>query len=229
MEHVKAHILVVDDDTRLRSLLQRFLRENDFYVSAAKDAFAAREMLKNYKFDLLIVDFMMPGETGLQFLNRLRDENNVPVILLTAMGETEDRIAGLEGGADDYLPKPFEPKELVLRIRNILKRTPQKQQDAMETLDLGLCLYDMAKKELMTKQGQIIHITPVEQLLLNILGQKSGQVFSRERLAEILGAGQSPRSIDVQITRLRKKIEKDSKNPRYLQTVRGKGYMLLPS
>lgn len=229
MEHVKAHILVVDDDTRLRSLLQRFLRENDFYVSAAKDAFAAREMLKNYKFDLLIVDIMMPGETGLQFLNRLRDENNVPVILLTAMGETEDRIAGLEGGADDYLPKPFEPKELVLRIRNILKRTPQKQQDAMETLDLGLCLYDMAKKELMTKQGQIIHITPVEQLLLNILGQKSGQVFSRERLAEILGAGQSPRSIDVQITRLRKKIEKDSKNPRYLQTVRGKGYMLLPS
>ena len=229
MEHVKAHILVVDDDTRLRSLLQRFLRENDFYVSAARDAFAAREMLKNYKFDLLIVDIMMPGETGLQFLNRLRDENNVPVILLTAMGETEDRIAGLEGGADDYLPKPFEPKELVLRIRNILKRTPQKQQDAMETLDLGLCLYDMAKKELMTKQGQIIHITPVEQLLLNILGQKSGQVFSRERLAEILGAGQSPRSIDVQITRLRKKIEKDSKNPRYLQTVRGKGYMLLPS
>lgn len=229
MEQVKAHILVVDDDTRLRSLLQRFLRENDFYVSAAKDAFAAREMLKNYKFDLLIVDIMMPGETGLQFLNRLRDENNVPVILLTAMGETEDRIAGLEGGADDYLPKPFEPKELVLRIRNILKRAPQKQQDAMETLDLGLCLYDMAKKELMTKQGQIIHITPVEQLLLNILGQKSGQVFSRERLAEILGAGQSPRSIDVQITRLRKKIEKDSKNPRYLQTVRGKGYMLLPS
>ena len=229
MEQVKAHILVVDDDTRLRSLLQRFLRENDFYVSAARDAFAAREMLKNYKFDLLIVDIMMPGETGLQFLNRLRDENNVPVILLTAMGETEDRIAGLEGGADDYLPKPFEPKELVLRIRNILKRAPQKQQDAMETLDLGLCLYDMAKKELMTKQGQIIHITPVEQLLLNILGQKSGQVFSRERLAEILGAGQSPRSIDVQITRLRKKIEKDSKNPRYLQTVRGKGYMLLPS
>lgn len=229
MEQVKAHILVVDDDTRLRSLLQRFLRENDFYVSAAKDAFAAREMLKNYKFDLLIVDIMMPGETGLQFLNRLRDENNVPVILLTAMGETEDRIAGLEGGADDYLPKPFEPKELVLRIRNILKRAPQKHQDAMEALDLGLCLYDMTKKELMTKQGQIIHITPVEQLLLNILGQKSGQVFSRERLAEILGVGQSPRSIDVQITRLRKKIEKDSKNPRYLQTVRGKGYMLLPS
>lgn len=229
MEHVKAHILVIDDDTRLRSLLQRFLRENDFYVSTAKDAPSARKMLGNYKFDLLIVDIMMPGETGLQFLSGLRGENNVPVILLTAMGETEDRIAGLETGADDYLSKPFEPKELVLRIRNILKRAPQKNEEGVDVLDLGLCVYDMSKKELSNKQGQIIHITPVEQLLLNILGQKSGQVFSRERLAEILGAGQSPRSIDVQITRLRKKIEKDSKNPRYLQTVRGKGYMLLPS
>ena len=162
-------------------------------------------------------------------MGKLRGENNVPVILLTAMGETEDRIAGLETGADDYLPKPFEPKELVLRIRNILKRAPQKAEEGVDVLDLGLCCYDMSKKELATKQGLIIHITPVEQLLLNILGQKSGQVFSRERLAEILGAGQSPRSIDVQITRLRKKIEKDSKNPRYLQTVRGKGYMLLPS
>lgn len=229
METQKAHILVVDDDTRLRSLLQRFLRENDFYVSVAKDASNAREKLDNYKFDLLIVDIMMPAETGLEFLNKLRNENNVPVILLTAMGETNDRINGLESGADDYLPKPFEPKELVLRIRNILKRTPQENKQLVETLNLGLCFYDMLKKELTTKQGSIIHITPVEQALLNVLGQKSGQVFSREKLADILGAGQSPRSIDVQITRLRKKIEKDSKNPRYLQTVRGKGYMLLPS
>lgn len=229
MENVKAHILVVDDDTRLRSLLQRFLRENDFYVSTAKDASRAREKLDSYKFDLLIVDIMMPGETGLQFLEKLRREDNIPVILLTAMGEPDDRIAGLENGADDYLPKPFEPKELVLRIRNILKRAPQEKELGIEALNLGLCFYDMLKKELITKQGQVIHITPVEQSLLNILGQKSGQVFSRERLAEILGAGQSPRSIDVQITRLRKKIEKDSKNPRYLQTVRGKGYMLLPN
>lgn len=229
MENVKAHILVVDDDTRLRSLLQRFLRENDFYVSTAKDAPSAREKLDNYKFDLLIVDIMMPGETGLQFLEKLRREDNIPVILLTAMGEPDERIAGLENGADDYLPKPFEPKELVLRIRNILKRAPQEKELGIEALNLGLCFYDMLKKELITKQGQVIHITPVEQSLLNILGQKSGQVFSRERLAEILGAGQSPRSIDVQITRLRKKIEKDSKNPRYLQTVRGKGYMLLPN
>ena len=223
----KTHILVVDDDTRLRSLLTRFLRENDFMVSAAKGASEARDMLKEYKFDILIVDIMMPNETGLEFLSKLRKEDNVPVILLTAMGEAGDRINGLELGADDYLAKPFEPKELVLRIRNILKRTPQEVDKVNSKLNLGLCWYDLDKKELTNKQGQIIHITPVEQAMLSMLGQKSGQIFSRERLAELLGAGQGPRSIDVQVTRLRKKIEKDSKNPRYLQTVRGKGYMLL--
>lgn len=228
MENEKTHILVVDDDTRLRLLLQRFLRDNAFYVSSAKSAEEARERLGDYKVDLLIVDVMMPGESGLDFLASLRKESSIPVIMLTAMGETQDRIIGLECGADDYLPKPFEPKELVLRIKNILKRTPQENQQVNEKLSLGLCTYDMVSKELISKQGQIVHITPVEQLLLNILGAKSGQVFAREKLAEILGAGQSPRSIDVQITRLRKKIEKDSKNPRYLQTVRGKGYMLLP-
>lgn len=228
MENPKTHILVVDDDTRLRLLLQRFLRDNDMFVSVAKNAADAREMLKHYKFDLLIVDIMMPDETGLEFLSSFRQESNLPVILLTAMGETADRILGLETGADDYLPKPFEPKELVLRIKNILKRTPAEKVAAPQSLNLGLCCFDMQKKELLTKQGQIVHITPVEQSLLSLLAQKSGQIFSREKLAELLGAGQSPRSIDVQITRLRKKIEKDSKNPRYLQTVRGKGYMLLP-
>ncbi len=221
------HILVVDDDTRLRALLRRFLQEQDFAVSAAKDANEARFFLQQYKFDLLIVDVMMPGESGIEFLTSLRKENNVPVIMLTAMGEPGDRISGLEAGADDYLPKPFEPKELVLRIKNILKRTPQ-NKDTLTTLNLGLCLYDAVKKELTNKQGEIIHVTPVEQMLLNVLSQKPGQIFTREQLAQILGAGQSPRSIDVQITRLRKKIEKDSKNPRYLQTIRGKGYMLLP-
>ena len=201
MDKDKAHILVVDDDTRLRSLLQRFLRENGFYVSTAKDAAEARERLTEYKFDLLIVDIMMPNETGLAFLEKFRAESNLPVIMLTAMGETADRI---------------------------LKRAPQVREEVRDKLDLGLCVYDLNKKELHTKQGQIIHITPVEQALLGVLGQKSGQIFTREKLAELLGAGQSPRSIDVQITRLRKKIEKDSKNPRYLQTVRGKGYMLLP-
>lgn len=223
----KKHILVVDDDTRLRSLLQRFLRENGFYVSSAKDAESARGMLLNYRFDILIVDIMMPNESGLEFLAKLREKNNIPVILLTAMGETQDRINGLEVGADDYLSKPFEPKELVLRIKNILKRSPVERDEIPEKLTLGLCVYHVQTKELYTKQGEIVHITPVEQSLLNVLGGKLGQVFTREDLAEILGAGQSPRSIDVQITRLRKKIEQDSRNPRYLQTVRGKGYMLL--
>lgn len=228
MEKDKPHILIVDDDTRLRSLLQRFLREQNFAVSAAKDAPEAREFLVHYKFDLLIVDVMMPGESGFEFLSALRQESNVPVIMLTAMGETSDRINGLECGADDYVSKPFEPKELVLRIKNILKRTPLEKSEGRTMLELGICVYDLIKKELSNKQGSVIHITPVEQALLNVLGQKPGQIFTRERLAEILGAGQSPRSIDVQITRLRKKIEKDSKNPRYLQTIRGKGYMLLP-
>lgn len=137
MEAEKQHILVVDDDTRLRSLLQRFLRENGFYVSVAKGAEEAREALKNYRFDLLIVDIMMPNETGLEFLGKLRQESSLPVILLTAMGETEDRITGLESGADDYLPKPFEPKELVLRIKNILKRAPQEKRKPMKNWDWG--------------------------------------------------------------------------------------------
>ncbi len=224
----KKHILVVDDDTRLRSLLQRFLLKSDFLVSSAKNANEARARLSQYDFDLIILDIMMPEESGLEFLQKLRLESDVPVILLTAMGETADRIAGLETGADDYLPKPFEPQELILRIKNILRRTPAQKLAAPETLSLGLCVYNLTTKELLTKQGQVVHITPVEQALLSVLAQKFGQVFSREKLAELLGAGQSPRSIDVQITRLRKKIEKDSKNPRFLQTVRGKGYMLLP-
>lgn len=228
MDKNKFHILVVDDDTRLRNLLRRFLQEQNFAVSVAKDAAEARMFIDEYKFDLLIVDVMMPNESGIEFLTALRKENNVPVIMLTAMGEPGDRISGLEAGADDYLPKPFEPKELVLRIKNILKRAPKNTENKDLPLNLGLCLYDAVKKELTNKQGEIIHITPVEQMLLNVLSQKPGQIFTREKLAEILGAGQSPRSIDVQITRLRKKIEKDSKNPRYLQTIRGKGYMLLP-
>ncbi len=228
MENALAHILVVDDDTRLRALLQRFLRESGFLVSAAKSAAEARSFLNNYNFDLLIVDIMMPEETGLAFLSKLREESSIPVILLTAMGEAEDRIAGLETGADDYLPKPFEPKELLLRIRNIIRHTFKEQASQTQKLSLGLCSYDLQERILTNRQGQVIHVTPVEQSLLSILGGKSGQVFSREKLADMLGAGQSPRSIDVQITRLRKKIEIDSKNPRFLQTVRGKGYMLLP-
>ena len=227
MEKAEKHILVVDDDTRLRELLQRFLREHGYMVSTAKDADEAREMLKQYRFNLLVVDVMMPKENGFEFLAKLRQESLVPVIMLTALAGVDDRITGLENGADDYLSKPFDTKELLLRIANILKRVDSEKENK-EKLGLGLCVFDMQNKELHLKQGGIVHLTAVEQNLLMILGEKSGQVFTREKLSEILGAGQSPRSIDVQITRLRKKIEKDSKNPRYLQTVRGKGYMLLP-
>lgn len=222
----RAHILVVDDDLRLRSLLQRYLREQGFAVTGAKDADEARMFLRQYQFSLLIVDVMMPKESGLEFLQKLRQENSVPAIVLTAMGEVQDRISGLEAGADDYLPKPFEPKELVLRINNILRRVPA-AEEKKHKLQLGLYVYDLDKQELTEKNGEVVHITPIEQTVLNILGQKSGQIFTREQLAQMLGAGQNPRSIDVQITRLRKKIEADSKNPRYLQTMRGKGYMLL--
>lgn len=226
MQTQKSHILIVDDDTRLRSLISRYLRDNDFYVSVAKDAAEARKIIKYYQLDALIVDIMMPNETGLEFLKSLRaDNNHIPVIMLTAMGETGDRISGLELGADDYVAKPFEPKELVLRIQNVIKRRPPEVK-AKGELKLGEYIFDVSKKELTHINGEIVHITPVEQALMVILGQKSAQVFTREKLAEILGAGQSPRSIDVQIARLRRKIEKDSKNPRYLQTVRGKGYML---
>ena len=148
MEKDKQHILVIDDDTRLRSLLERYLREQGFAVTGAKDAQDARMFLNQYKFDLLVLDVMMPNESGIDFLKKLRVENNVPVIMLTAMGETADRIIGLETGADDYLAKPFEPLELILRIKNILKRSPVEKTDISAPLNLGLCLYDILKKEL---------------------------------------------------------------------------------
>lgn len=227
MSEIQKHILVVDDDTRLRSLLQRYLIEQGFLVSATKDALEAKHFLSYYKFDILIVDIMMPQITGTEFLRQLRKEGNtIPVILLTAMGETEDRITGLEIGADDYIPKPFEPKELVLRINNILKRTIQAKEQSAKLLFHGIT-YDLDKGELRNTLGEIIHITPVERTLLTLLGRKTGDVHTREELAEILGVTENLRTVDVQITRLRKKIETDTKNPRYLQTVRGKGYMLI--
>lgn len=227
MQDAQKHILVVDDDTRLRSLLQRYLREQGFLVSAAKDAADAEAFLAIYKFDILIVDIMMPKVTGTEFLRQLRAANNTtPVILLTAMGEAEDRINGLETGADDYVPKPFEPKELVLRINNILRRTIQAKEQASKLLFHGIS-FDLNKGELRDAAGKVIHITPVERTLLTLLGRKVGDVHTREELADILGVGDNLRTVDVQITRLRKKIETDTKNPRYLQTVRGKGYMLI--
>lgn len=227
MSETQKHILVVDDDTRLRSLLQRYLREQKFLVSAAKDAAEAGAFLNIYSFDILIVDIMMPVTTGTEFLQKLRAENNhTPVILLTAMGDAQDRISGLELGADDYIPKPFEPKELVLRINNILKRVMKIKEQATKLVFDGI-YYDLDKGELIDNNGKIIHITPVERTLLNLLGKNTGEVYSREDVAEALGLAENLRTVDVQITRLRKKIETDTKNPRYLQTVRGKGYMLI--
>jgi two-component system phosphate regulon response regulator OmpR len=221
------HILVVDDDTRLRSLLQRYLREQGFQVSSVKGASDAESLLAYYKVDLMIVDIMMPEVTGIDFLQKIRSENNLtPVILLTAMGEASDRIKGLEIGADDYIAKPFEPKELVLRINNILKRTVRVKEQSSKLVFKDI-YYDLNKGELSSFEGKVIHITPVERLLLNFLGKKTGEVYTRDELAEMLGVTENLRTVDVQITRLRKKIEKDTKNPRYLQTVRGKGYMLI--
>ena len=227
MPDVKKHILAVDDDTRLRSLLQRYLREQGFLVSAAKDAAEAETFLNIYQFDIIVADIMMPKVTGIEFLQKIRsDGNNTPVVLLTAMGETADRIAGLEIGAGDYISKPFEPKELVLRINNILKRTLA-INEAQSKLIFQHITYDMETGELKDGDNKIIHMTPVERTLLNVLGKKTGEVHTREELAEILGVEGNLRTVDVQITRLRKKIEVDTKNPRYLQTVRGKGYMLI--
>lgn len=227
MQETQKHILVVDDDTRLRSLLQRYLREQGFLVSAAKDANDALLFLDVYKVDIMIVDVMMPNMTGIEFLEKIRKDNNqIPVILLTAMGEAQDRITGLETGADDYVPKPFEPKELVLRINNILKRALNTKEQ-LARLIFNNIYYDLNKGELSTKEGEVIHITPVERMLLNFLGKRVGEVHTRDELAEVLGVTENLRTVDVQITRLRKKIETDTKNPRYLQTIRGKGYMLI--
>ncbi len=227
MQKAQKHLLVVDDDTRLRSLLQRYLREQGFLVTAAKDAAQAEDFMGLYKFDMLIVDIMMPQVTGIEFLAKIRAlGNNIPVILLTAMGETADRINGLQTGADDYVPKPFEPQELVLRINNILKRAVEAKEQAAK-LFFNNIYYDVDKGELVNSSGEVIHITPVERTLLSFLGKKNGEVHTREELAEVLGVAENLRTVDVQITRLRKKIETDTKNPRYLQTVRGKGYMLI--
>ena len=227
MAEDKKHLLVVDDDTRLRSLLQRYLREQGFLVSAAENAERAKDFLSLYTFDMLIVDIMMPKISGTEFLRGLRAEkNNIPVILLTAMGDVSDRVNGLEIGADDYVAKPFEPKELVLRINNILKRAFEVKEQANKLVFHDIC-YDLSRGELIDSKGNVIHITPVERVLLNLLGKNPGEVHSREELAEVLGSSESLRTVDVQITRLRKKIETDTKNPRYLQTIRGKGYMLI--
>ena len=226
------HLLIVDDDERIRSLLQQFLVQSDYLVSTAEDAEQARTLLSAIEFDLIILDVMMPGQDGISFTAELRTlQNNTPILLLTARGETEDRIKGLEAGADDYLPKPFEPKELLLRINAILRRMPDLKEDQMmpKTLSLGHLKYDVARNELWEGEDQI-RLTTTESQLMKIFTSALGEPISRVDLVTSLGRDVSSaqdRAIDVQITRLRRKIEVNPSQPRYLQTVRGAGYMLL--
>ncbi|MGE0252060.1 MAG: response regulator [Dongiaceae bacterium] len=221
-----AHILVVDDDRRLRDLLKRYLSQQEFRVSIAEDVAEARAMLSSMDFDLLVLDIMMPGESGLELAQSLRKTSDVPILLLTAKGEVGDRIEGLETGADDYLVKPFEPKELTLRIRAILKRRPALAPATPPTqVHFGSFHFDLSKGVL--RQDAIpLPLTSAESALLAALAETPGQAWRREDLVRRLGGDNSERSIDVQVTRLRRKIEQDPSCPIFLQTVRGKGYVL---
>ena len=219
------HLLVVDDDARLGELLRRYLSDSGFRVTIAADASEARANLANLAFDLVVLDVMMPGESGLDLTRALRREGRVPILLLTAMAEPEDRVNGLEEGADDYLSKPFEPRELVLRIRNILQRRPADQ--APLEICFGGYRFDIVRGELF-RGSDLLHLTTAEAALLSALAQKAGQAVSREELSLTGQFSGNVRNVDVQMTRLRRKIERDPRFPRYLQTVRGTGYALKP-
>lgn len=224
------HLLIVDDDQRIRELLQKYLMRNGFMVSIARDAAQAKRLLKGLAFDLIVLDIMMPEQDGLSLTRELRETIDTPILLLTARNEVEDRISGLEAGADDYLPKPFEPKELLLRIHAILRRMPEvaPPEDSPKMLSLGATRYDVQKGELWEGDTQI-RLTSTELELMRIFSKNIGQALSRMELVTQMGredGNSQDRAIDVQITRLRKKIETNPKEPRYLQTVRGSGYML---
>jgi len=232
-----AHLLIVDDDERIRELLKRYLMKQGFMVTAARDAAQARRLLTGLAFDLIVLDVMMPGEDGVALTQWLRGEMGTPVILLTARNEARDRIAGFEAGADDYLSKPFEPRELVLRINSILRRTPRQEEASMapQVLMLGRMRYEIETGEL--RDGtEPVRLTQTEAALMRVLAARQGEVVSREALVEHLGRDRGQmasepsqeRAIDVQITRLRRKIEPDPRRPRFLQTVRGEGYLLTP-
>ncbi len=220
------HVLVIDDDARLRLLLARYLGEHGFVVATAADAADARTKLASLAFDVIILDLMMPGESGLDFAIAFRREWPTPILMLTAMGEPEDRIAGLERGADDYLTKPFEPRELLLRLHNILKRAPIPEPPPRE-VRLGDLLFDAERNQL-TRDGEPVRLTSIEADLLRVIASKPSTPFSREDLIELTGTEGGDRAVDVQVARLRRKIEPDPREPRYLRTVRGKGYMLTP-
>ncbi|WP_298851507.1 response regulator [uncultured Ruegeria sp.] len=232
MSDMDAHLLIVDDDERIRDLLKKFLMRNGFLVTAARDAAHARRVLSGLDFDMIVMDVMMPGEDGVSLTRALRETHTTPILLLTAKGETEHRIAGLEAGADDYLAKPFEPKELLLRINAILRRMPDTpaEETAAKILNLGPIRYDIERGEMWQGEDPV-RLTATESQLMKIFSAQPGEPISRAKLVEDLGRdkGQAQeRAVDVQITRLRRKIEQDPKQPRYLQTVRGAGYMLAP-
>jgi two-component system phosphate regulon response regulator OmpR len=220
-------VLVVDDDTRLRELLKSFLSRNGLRVSTAGNAAQARQQLDALHFDLIVLDVMMPGQTGLEFAGELRKQSDVPILMLTAMGDPKDRIAGLEKGVDDYLGKPFEPRELLLRIQSILRRgRPIEAPVVLERVSFGPFQFDLALGELM-RTDKRVPLTDAEIALLRALGAQLGEVLSRETLCRSVGGGVNERAIDVQVTRLRRKIEPDPGFPRYLRTVRGQGYRLV--
>ena len=216
------HILVVDDDDGIRNLVKQYLTENNFLITTANNAEDAKEKISIIKFDLIVLDIMMPGKTGLEFTLENKNKINTPIILLTAKGEAIERIKGLETGADDYLPKPFEPKELILRIKNILDKTKSKNQKKIIEFDnIKINL----SKSLIIQNKKEFKINNTEKIILEKMINAPGQTFSRESIGKLIDLNKE-RSIDVIITRLRKKIEIDPKNPKYLQTIRGAGYVL---
>jgi two-component system phosphate regulon response regulator OmpR len=226
MSESEPHLLVVDDDPRLLELLRRYLADNGFRVTTAADAAEARANLASFAFDLVVLDVMMPGESGLDLARYLRRDSRVPVLLLTARASPEDRIDGLETGADDFVAKPFEPRELVLRIRNILQRRPAAETSG-DDVRFGGFRFDLARNELW-RGAEPVHLTAVEAGLLASLAGRAGEAVSREELAESTQFSGNTRTVDVQMTRLRRKIERDPRFPRYLQTIRGTGYALRP-
>ena len=222
MNKLKEHILIVDDDDGIRNLVQQYLKDNNFLVTTANNAEDAKRKTDIIKFDLIVLDIMMPGKSGLDFTKENKKKINTPIILLTAKGEASERVEGLETGADDYLPKPFEPKELILRIKNILQKTTNLNQKRV--VEFGVVKIDL-NKLLILNNNKGYKINNTEKTILERMINSPGQIYSRDEIADIIGLGKE-RSIDVIITRLRKKIEENPKNPRYLQTVRGEGYVL---
>ena len=222
MDNFEAHILVVDDDDGIRDLVKSYLKQNGFLVTSASNAEEAIDKTKIIKFDLIILDIMMPGKSGLDFTKDYKKKIDTPIILLTAKGEASERVKGLEFGADDYLPKPFEPKELILRILNILKKT--KKVFSKNLIQFGNIKINLIK-QIITNGNLSIKISPAEKIILENMINKPGKIFSRNEIANLIKLDKE-RSIDVIVTRLRKKIELDPKNPKYLQTIRGEGYVL---